>query len=279
MRIGYAVGCILWAYMWPVATHAQGLRTHDGAAALQLYTPVVLPTLEAKTATGTMLRIESLKGHLVLLHFWATWCMRCDDELRALADIQRTWKAKGVRVLAVSEDYKGIEAVRKFYKARQMRALEMFSDPGNAMFRAIDGVGVPTTLLIGPDGKEFGRIAGAFDWEGEDAKQMLALYAPGHIPPPPPVEPDYTEVTPANPLGIVPTSGEVPPGGAPAPASAMPLPAGAITVLGEGGNNTNAPKAPPSVPDGSTSPLRRTPEENSLSRRVRGQEDLPQMVP
>ena len=62
------------------------------------------PALEGKDLQGNKIRLSDLKGNVVVISFWATWCVPCKKELKILSKHLKTKKANGMRVLAISMD-------------------------------------------------------------------------------------------------------------------------------------------------------------------------------
>jgi len=62
------------------------------------------PALEGKDLKGNKVRLSDMKGNVVVISFWATWCVPCKKELKLLSKHLKTKKEKGMRVLAISMD-------------------------------------------------------------------------------------------------------------------------------------------------------------------------------
>ncbi|MDZ7894671.1 MAG: TlpA disulfide reductase family protein [Sphingobium sp.] len=140
-------------------------RSHKGEAAPDF----VFTTMDGKDVT-----LASFKGQPMVVNLWATWCGPCVAEMPTLDAIARAHAGAKLKVLAISQDSQGAEKVTPFLAARKFAALTTYLDPEN-QFGFKYGTGLlPTTVLYGPDGKETARVVGAMDWEGDQAKALIA---------------------------------------------------------------------------------------------------------
>jgi len=118
---------------------------------------------------GKERRLSDHKGRGVVLNFWATWCAPCVREMPQLDRLKALVHDNKIDVLTISEDRKGVPLIEKFYKTNKLSDLEILHDRGGALLRALDGKGLPTTILITPDGREAGRVTGVAEWDGPAA--------------------------------------------------------------------------------------------------------------
>src|SRR5690606_34089128 len=130
-------------------------RSHAGEA---------LPDITVTHPNGTELLLASLEGEPVLLNLWATWCAPCVIEMPMLDEIAGMEGTP--RVITVSQDLKGADAVNPFFAERGFAHLAPWLDPQNDLSFHYGGGGavLPTTILYGADGKEVLRVIGGFDW-------------------------------------------------------------------------------------------------------------------
>ncbi len=121
------------------------------------------PAWEGRTLDGEVVSLESLKGQVVLLNVWATWCAPCIREMPALDRLERTYRDRGVRVIGASVD-RGSAApqVRRFVEEHDISFLILL-DPDQTIMSRFRTLGVPETFLIGPDGVIAHRWIGEFD--------------------------------------------------------------------------------------------------------------------
>ncbi len=107
------------------------------------------------------------RGRIVVLNFWATWCIPCVAELPSLDRLAAA--EPGFAVLAVSADRAGAEVVSPFLKAHGILHLTTLLDPHMEVGRAFGVAGFPTTLVIDATGRLRGRLEGPADWAGAAA--------------------------------------------------------------------------------------------------------------
>ena len=77
------------------------------------------------------------------------------------------------KVIALSEDYRGIEVVQKHFEEREIRHLEIFHDYSNQLFRAMSVNGIPTAFLINSDGKIRKIFKGRIKWQDDQIRTIL----------------------------------------------------------------------------------------------------------
>ena len=131
-----------------------------------------LPAVRFVDGFGRSRSLDEFKGKVVLLNFWATWCPPCVAEMPALARLQGALGGENIPVLTVSEDRGGAGVVVPFLEKLKIQGVGGYYDGDGSMTRALAAVGLPTTILIGRDGREIGRILGGAEW---DAGPMRAV--------------------------------------------------------------------------------------------------------
>jgi len=133
--------------------------------------PWALTSLDGKPVTS-----EALKGKVVLIDFWATWCGPCRQTIPHLAALQQLYKDKGFEVVGVSLDQQGPSVVTAFVGKLSIPYTVAM---GNAkIVQDFGGVrGIPTAFIISQDGKIFRKIVGAVPREQyeKDVKALLGV--------------------------------------------------------------------------------------------------------
>ena len=120
------------------------------AAATETLKPA--PDFTLEDADGREVTLSELKGQVVLLNFWATWCGPCKIEMPWFVDFQRKYKDRGFSVVAVSLDEEGWDVVRPYTKEMQFNfPVVVGNDEMASKFG--DVYALPTTLIINKKGE------------------------------------------------------------------------------------------------------------------------------
>ena len=117
-------------------------------------------------------RLSALKGNLVLVHFWATWCPPCREELPSLAKLNGQMAGKPFRLLAISVDKDGNAAVQKLLGQVGI-TLPVLLDPSSEVAKQYGITGVPETFIVSPAGVILRKIVGPMEWTSPEALVYL----------------------------------------------------------------------------------------------------------
>ncbi|HLX43549.1 MAG TPA: TlpA disulfide reductase family protein [Bryobacteraceae bacterium] len=117
------------------------------------------PDFALTDATGATLRLSEYKGKVVLLNFWATWCVPCGKEIPWFMEFEQAHKDQGFAVIGISMDGDGWKSVRPYLDAHKVN-YRVAVDDGTvaAKFGGVDSL--PETLLIARDGRIVARHVG-----------------------------------------------------------------------------------------------------------------------
>ena len=116
-------------------------------------------------------RLSSFREQVVVLNFWATWCLPCVQEIPSLVEMQRRMKAKGVTVIAVSVDVDE-NAYRQFIKNHNVKLLTV-RDPSGKTNGAYGTVKFPESYIIDRKGIIQHKFLGAVDWTDQQVIDLL----------------------------------------------------------------------------------------------------------
>ena len=133
----------------------------------------IAPNFILETVTGEKISLKDFKGKAVLLNFWATWCEPCKKELPSMQRIYEELRSEGVEVVAISIDRNKKERVKKYVQNYNL-TFPVLLDPNQNVRKDYFILGLPTSYLIGGDGKLKGFISGAREWDSNDSKEMFS---------------------------------------------------------------------------------------------------------
>jgi peroxiredoxin len=117
------------------------------------------------TPDGSSLELAGLRGKVVLLNFWATWCEPCREEMPAMERLARTYRERGLAVVAISVDREGVSVVRPFLK-RLGLTFQVGLDPEQTIARLYRVWALPSTFILDRKGIPRFSVQGAREWDG-----------------------------------------------------------------------------------------------------------------
>jgi peroxiredoxin len=117
---------------------------------------------ELRTLDGGGLRLSDLRGKLVFLNFWATWCPPCLEELPAMAELAERLKGRPFEMVAVSQD-EDWDALSTFFKGRHP-SMRVALDPTGGLAHRYGTEKLPETYVIGRSGQILSRFVNAQPW-------------------------------------------------------------------------------------------------------------------
>jgi len=137
-----------------------------------------VPDLAFKDDAGQVRRLDDWRGRTVLLNLWATWCVPCRKEMPALDALQAKLGGDRFQVVAVNIDTRDPHKPRNFLKQVGVTHLAYFTDESAQVFETLKeagkAFGMPTTLIIGPNGCEIGTMAGPAEWASADGIKLVS---------------------------------------------------------------------------------------------------------
>jgi thiol-disulfide isomerase/thioredoxin len=139
--------------------------------------PFRVPEMSFQGGDGRQHQLKDWRGRFVLFNLWATWCVPCRKEMPALDALEAKLGGKDFQVVAVNIDTRDPDKPKAWLKEVGINNLAYFADPQAKVFQDLKVVGrafgMPTTLLIDPEGCEIATLAGPAEWASDDAVRFV----------------------------------------------------------------------------------------------------------
>ena len=147
--------------------------TANAAGNLIFSDPRSIPQLELQGPDGQFVNLSDIKGKVLVLSVWATWCVPCREEFPSLDRMQGRLRSKGLVVIPVSVDKGGWTMVNKFYSELKIKKLNRYLFDDMGIMSALGMQGLPTTIILNKDRREVARVSGGFAWDSPESIEKL----------------------------------------------------------------------------------------------------------
>jgi len=162
-----------------VGTALLGVAIAAGWYALAHRGPQRAPDFAVSDLQGRTVRLSALRGKVVVLNLWATWCAPCVEEMPSMDKLWTRFRDRDFVLLAVSQDEEGRRTVEPFV-AKMHLSFPIFLDPEHQVGDRFGVWGYPETFVIDRNGYVVERVIGPRDWASSEATAALeALIAAG----------------------------------------------------------------------------------------------------
>ena len=122
------------------------------------------------------INIKEFNGNLLLLNFWATWCAPCKEEMPSLDRLQVNQNLSNLKIFAINISQESKKKVDSFFEDLNIENFDPYFDSPTTLAKTFSLRGVPTSILIDKEGKEFARIMGSIDFDDKIFINWLKTY-------------------------------------------------------------------------------------------------------
>jgi cytochrome c biogenesis protein CcmG/thiol:disulfide interchange protein DsbE len=129
------------------------------------------PQFSGSTLDARRLSMTQHRGTVVILNFWASWCLECRPEMSVLERLQREFSPRGLAVIGVNAR-ESKEAVGR-YATELGLTFPLVLDPDGKINALYGVIGLPTTFVVGRDGRAIGFAIGPRQWESAPGRALI----------------------------------------------------------------------------------------------------------
>jgi len=129
------------------------------------------PEFNGRMTDGREVSLASLQGKVVVLNFWATWCQECRSEMPAFEQLHREFSVHGLAVIGINAREE-TTTIRNYAKEFGL-TFPVIVDPKGTINAAYGVIGLPTTFLIGRNGRPVALAVGPREWASTPARVII----------------------------------------------------------------------------------------------------------
>ena len=122
------------------------------------------------------LKLNSFKGNIILLNFWATWCAPCKEEMPSLDLLEENKELNNLKIFPINVGKDNLNKASSFFSNLKIRNLNLYFDNPQTLAKKLSLRGIPTTILFNKKGDEFARIVGSIDFSDQKFLDWLKQY-------------------------------------------------------------------------------------------------------
>ena len=137
-------------------------------------TPKTYENIAFSDSKGQIIELSKLKGKLIILNFWATWCAPCKKEMPSLDKL--SIKYSDILIFPINLEKPNPKKSKEFFDNLKIKNLSIYFDPDFKLTKQFQLRGIPTTILINKEGKEFARIIGEIDFNDKKFVEWLRQF-------------------------------------------------------------------------------------------------------
>lgn len=130
------------------------------------------PNFQLRDLAGNVVSLSQLRGKVVLLNFWATWCGPCRVEMPAMEQLYRTLPRREFEILAISTDPQGVTVTRPFQQEMGF-TFPILHDLEYRVGLIYGARTLPITFMVDREGIIRQKIFGARDWDSPEARELV----------------------------------------------------------------------------------------------------------
>ena len=126
--------------------------------------PVKHASLTFLNSANKQITLDDYVGNLIILNFWATWCAPCREEMPSLDQLMINSNLENLKIFPINVGNDDFEKTKDFFNDLKIKNLEPYFVSTMTLAKKLSLRGIPTTIFIDKEGKEFARVVGSIDF-------------------------------------------------------------------------------------------------------------------
>ena len=156
----------LCEYLYASSEFSKNIVIHDK--------PQSINELKFKDFNLQDIDLTNKKGNIMIINFWASWCLPCKREMPSLEKLAQNYPE--IKIFPINMEKPNKLRSKDFYNSIGVTGLDIYFDPEFKLVKVFKMRGMPTSILIDKNGMEFARIQGEIDFYGESFLNFLKKY-------------------------------------------------------------------------------------------------------
>ena len=136
--------------------------------------PLIIKKIKFKDFNLQDVDLTNKKGNIMIINFWASWCLPCKREMPSLAKLAQ--KYPDIKIYAINMEKPNKLRAGDFFKSIGITSLNIYFDPEFDLVKKFKMRGMPTSILIDKNGMEFGRVLGEIDFSDKKFINLINQY-------------------------------------------------------------------------------------------------------
>jgi len=161
---------VLLLFSLPTFSQERGLFSKIGIQSVTDNTKT--PDFSLEGLNVKTVQLSALKGNVIFINFWATWCDPCKDEMPSMDALYQRYREKDFVLLAISVEERNPEPARRFIQKHRYR-LPVLLDPAGKTLDLFEIHRLPATVIIDKKGRIVGRAIGPRDWNSPEVFSLI----------------------------------------------------------------------------------------------------------
>ena len=138
--------------------------------------PLDLKNIVFKNSSKETVNLKNYKNKLVVLNFWASWCIPCREELPSLNLLKKNEDFDNLEIFPINIAREDLTKINTFWAVLNIDSLKIYLDPELNLPKKFGLRGIPTTIFINKKGEEFARIVGYIDFNNKEFTEWLKYF-------------------------------------------------------------------------------------------------------